>query len=103
MKLLNTYDDREEAEEAAEKLPGDKRLASERDVTVVTYNQFGIPNWSSFHCLCMYNLGELKNPARAPCQLEGCRSGPACRDHRYTEDRGEELWDRSAGTLVVIT
>lgn len=44
MKLLNTYDDRDEAEEAAEKLTGDKRLASERDATVV-----------------IYNLGELKN------------------------------------------
>ncbi len=41
MKLLNTYDDRDEAEEAAEKLTGDKRLASERDATVVIYNLFG--------------------------------------------------------------
>lgn len=61
MKLLNTYDDRDEAEEAAEKLTGDKRLASERDATVVIYNLFGIPGWGNFHRLGMYNLGELKS------------------------------------------
>jgi len=60
MKLLNTYDDRDEAEEAAEKLIGDKRLASERDSTVVIYNLFGIPSWGNFHKLGMYNLAELK-------------------------------------------
>lgn len=61
MKLLNTYDDRDEAEEAAEKLTGEKRLASERDSTVVIYNLFGIPSWGNFHRLGMYNLGELKS------------------------------------------
>ena len=38
MKLLNTYEDREEAEAAAQKITGEKRLASERDSTVVIYN-----------------------------------------------------------------
>lgn len=61
MKLLNTYDDRDEAEEAAEKLTGEKRLASERDATVVIYNLFGTPSWGNFHRLGMYNLVELKN------------------------------------------
>ena len=61
MKLLNTYDDRDEAEEAAEKLTGDKRLASERDATVVIYNLFCIPSWGNFHRLGMYNLIVLKN------------------------------------------
>ena len=60
MKLLNTYEDRDEAEEAAEKLTGEKRLASERDATVVIYNLFGIPTWGNFHRLGMYNLDELK-------------------------------------------
>lgn len=60
MKLLNTYDDRDDAEDAAEKLTGEKRLASERDATVVIYNLFGIPTWGNFHRLGMYNLGELK-------------------------------------------
>jgi len=61
MKLLNTFDDRDEAEEAAEKLIGDKRLASERDATVVIYNLFGIPSWGNFHRLGMYNPGELQS------------------------------------------
>lgn len=61
MKLLNTYDDRDEAEAAAEKLVGEKRLASERDATEVIYNLFGIPNWGNFHRLGMYNLNELKS------------------------------------------
>jgi len=61
MKMLNTYDDRDEAEEAAEKLTGEKRLASERDSTVVIYNLFGIPSWGNFHRLGMYNLSELKS------------------------------------------
>lgn len=61
MKLLNTYDEREDAEDAAEKLIGEKRLASERDSTTVIYNLFGIPNWRNFHQLGMYNLNELKS------------------------------------------
>lgn len=60
MKLLNTYDDRDEAETAAEKITGEKRLASERDSTVVIYNLFGMPSWGNFHRLGMYNLVELK-------------------------------------------
>lgn len=60
MKLLNTYEDRDEAEAAAGELNGEKRLASERDATVVIYNLFGIPSWGNFHRLNMYNLGELK-------------------------------------------
>lgn len=60
MKLLNTYEDREEAEAAAQKLTGDKRLASERDSTVVIYNLFGQPTWSNFYVLGMFNLAELK-------------------------------------------
>lgn len=60
MKLLNTYDDRDDAEDAAEKLSGEKRLASERDSTVIIYNLFGTPSWGNFHRLGMYNLAELK-------------------------------------------
>lgn len=67
MKLLNTYDDREEAEEAERKLSGERRLASERDATVVIYNLFGVPSWGNFYRLGMYNLGELK-------ALLGCRA-----------------------------
>lgn len=60
MKLLNTYEDREEAEAAAQKITGEKRLASERDSTVVIYNLFGQPTWSNFYALGMFNLVELK-------------------------------------------
>ena len=60
MKLLNTYEDRYDAEDASQKLIGEKRIASERDATVVIYNLFGIPNWGNFHRLGMYNLAELK-------------------------------------------
>ncbi len=59
MKLLNTYDDRDDAEAAEQKLTGEKRLASERDGTVVIYNLFGIPSWGNFHRLGMYSLAEL--------------------------------------------
>ncbi|MEW3489963.1 hypothetical protein QOZ62_13365 [Pseudomonas aeruginosa] len=61
MKLLNIYDDKDEAEQAAEKLTGDKRMARERDATVTIYNLFGIPSWGNFHRLGMYNLDELKS------------------------------------------
>jgi len=67
MKLLNTYDDQDDATDAAEKLTGDKRLASERDSTVVIYNLFGIPSWGNFHRIGLYNLDELK-------RLLECRS-----------------------------
>ncbi|AVX13417.1 hypothetical protein [Stutzerimonas stutzeri] len=60
MKLLSTYDDRCEAEDAAEKIIGEKRLASERDATTTIYNLFGTASWGNFLRLDMYNLRELK-------------------------------------------
>lgn len=65
MKLLNTYDDREEAEAASKKVSGEKRLASERDSTVVIYNLFGQPTWGNFYALGMFNLEELKQIVEA--------------------------------------
>ncbi|MEB0048746.1 MULTISPECIES: hypothetical protein [unclassified Pseudomonas] len=41
-------------------MTGNKRLASERDATIVIYNLFGIASWGNFHRLGMHNLGELK-------------------------------------------
>ncbi|MCI2282366.1 hypothetical protein L3081_01845 [Colwellia sp. MSW7] len=41
MVLLNTYEDRDEAEKAEILISGDKRLASERDGTELIYNLFG--------------------------------------------------------------
>lgn len=60
MKLLNTYEDRDEAEAAALKIPDPKRLASERDSTQVIYNLFGEPTWSNFYKQGMFNLDKLK-------------------------------------------
>lgn len=60
MKLLNTYDEKDEAELALTKITGEKRLASERDSTVVIYNLFGQPTWGNFYRLGMFNLPELQ-------------------------------------------
>ena len=60
MKLLNTYEEREEAEAAEQKITGEKRLASERDSTVVIYNLFGQPTWGNFYRLDMFKLQELQ-------------------------------------------
>lgn len=60
MKLLNTYENRDEAELALTKISGEKRLASERDGTEVIYNLFGQPTWGNFHRLGMYNLADLE-------------------------------------------
>ena len=60
MKLLNTYDNREEGETAEQKLVGERRLASERDSTETIYNLFGTPSWTNFYRLGMYNLDQLE-------------------------------------------
>ncbi|MBB1464561.1 hypothetical protein H5300_14690 [Vibrio sp. SG41-7] len=51
MKQLNTYDTKEEGEEALAKIDEPKRLASERDSTEVIYNvndhfEAGLPRFS---------------------------------------------------------
>ncbi len=60
MKLLNSYEDKDEAEKAEQKITGHKRLASERDDTQVIYNLFGEPTWGNFYKLEMFNLPLLK-------------------------------------------
>lgn len=60
MKLLNTYEDRDEAENALSKIDGEKRLASERDATETVYNLFGQPTWGNFYKLGMFQLEDLK-------------------------------------------
>ncbi len=60
MKLLNTYEDRDDAEKAFQNVTGEKRLASERDSTVVIYNLFGQPTWGNFYRLDMFQLQELQ-------------------------------------------
>lgn len=60
MKLLNTYEDEDEAEIALSKITGKKRLASERDSTEVIYNLFGEATWGNFYRLGMFNLPLLQ-------------------------------------------
>ena len=59
--LLNTYEDKDEAENAASLITGEKRLASERDGTETIYNLFGVASWGNFYKLGMFNLVELQN------------------------------------------
>lgn len=60
MKLLNTYENIEEAESALSKINGQSRLASERDATETVYNLFGEATWSNLYNLGMFNLPTLK-------------------------------------------
>ncbi|HDY8039946.1 TPA: hypothetical protein RQK80_000308 [Vibrio vulnificus] len=60
MKLLNTYDTKDEGEAALAKIDEPKRLASERDSTEVIYNLFGTPSWGNFYKLGMFDLDTLK-------------------------------------------
>ncbi len=60
MKLLNTYEDRDDAEKALQNITGEKRLASERDSTVVIYNLFSQPTWGNFYRLDLFQLKELQ-------------------------------------------
>jgi hypothetical protein len=60
MKLLNTYDTKNEGEAALAKIDEPKRLASERDSTEVIYNLFGTPSWGNFYKLGMFDLVTLK-------------------------------------------
>jgi len=61
LKLLNSYEDRDEAEKAETLIVGEKRLASERDGTEVIYNLFGQPSWNNFYKLGMFNLPLLQS------------------------------------------
>ena len=61
MKLLNTYESRDEAEKAETLITGEKRLASERDGTETIYNLFGVASWGNFYKLGMFNLVELQH------------------------------------------
>lgn len=77
MKLLNTYEDKDEAEEALSRISGEKRLASERDGTVTIYNLFGLATWGNFYKLDLFNLTELQEI------LELRKSGQSFDKKRY--------------------
>lgn len=61
MHLLNTYDTKDDAEDAAAALKGLIRVASERDDTSTIDNVFGEATWANLYSLKMYNLGNLKD------------------------------------------
>ncbi|WP_172563968.1 hypothetical protein [Vibrio navarrensis] len=61
MKLLNTYDTKDEGEAALAKNDEPKRLASERDSTEVIYNLFDTPSWGNFYKLGMFRIRPM-NP-----------------------------------------
>jgi hypothetical protein len=61
LKLLNSYEDRDDAENAETLITGEKRLASERDGTEVIYNLFGLASWNNFYKLGMFNLPLLQS------------------------------------------
>jgi len=61
MHLLNTYDTKDDADDAAAALKGLLRVASERDDTATIYNVFGEATWANLYSLKMYNLVELKD------------------------------------------
>ncbi len=60
MKLLNTYEDRDEAELAYTKITGEKRLASDREDNQVIYKLLGQATWGNFNRLKMFNLPQLQ-------------------------------------------
>jgi hypothetical protein len=80
MKLLNTYENRDEAEKAESEISGTKRLASERDGTETIYNLFGDATWGNFYKLEMFNLFELKE------LLENKKKG-----NSYNQGKHEEI------------
>jgi len=61
MHLLNTYDTKDDADDAAAALKGPIRVASERDDTSTIYNVFGEATWANLYSLKMYDLVNLKN------------------------------------------
>ncbi len=61
MHLLNTYDTKDDADDAAATLKGLQRIASERDDTTTIYNVFGEATWANLYSLKMYDLVKLKD------------------------------------------
>jgi len=60
MHLLNSYDTKDDADDAAAVLKGPLRVASERDDTTTIYNLFGEATWANLYNLKMYDLVELR-------------------------------------------
>ena len=60
MQLLNTYDDRDEAKIAEQKIVGECKVVSDREDNQVIYKLFANATWGNLHNLGMFNLAELK-------------------------------------------
>jgi len=60
MKILNIYDDKDDAAEALNKISGEKKVVSDREDNQIIYKLFGSATWSNFHQIDMFNLKELK-------------------------------------------
>lgn len=60
MKILNIYDDKDDAEEALQKITGEKKVVSDREDNQIIYKLFGPATWSNFYQIDMFNLKELK-------------------------------------------
>ena len=65
MKILNIYDEKDDAEEALLKITGDKKVVSDREDNKVIYKLFGQATWSNFYQMDMFNLKELKKNSRS--------------------------------------
>jgi len=65
MKILNVYDNRDDAEEALHKITGEKKIVSDREDNKVIYKLFGPATWSNFYQIDMFNLKELKTIVEA--------------------------------------
>jgi hypothetical protein len=65
MKILNIYDEKDDAEEALLKITGDKKVVSDREDNKVIYKLFGQATWSNFYQMDMFNLKELKKIVEA--------------------------------------
>lgn len=79
MKILNTYDDRDDAEEALLKITGDKKVVSDREDNKVIYKLFAQATWSNFYQMDMFNLKELKKI------VEAKKSNQAYNEGRHRE------------------
>ncbi|MFM5577781.1 hypothetical protein [Aeromonas sanarellii] len=79
MKLLNTYETKEDGEAALAKINEPKRLASERDSTEVIYNLFGTPSWGNFYKLGMFDLDTLRTI------VENKRNGQPYDEKKHSE------------------
>jgi len=79
MHILNTYEDRDSAEAAEQKVTGDKKIITDREDNQVIYKLFGQATWKNFYNLGMFNLQELQQ------LLENRKLGQSYDQARHSE------------------